>query len=98
MLYDERTYHMDRESAFKFIRETEESLIKKWLDKIGYTEPVGYYRNPCTREMEIYATRVGVLIGKAGTNVEELKKLLSEQFSGVWKVKFVQIRGGFIST
>lgn len=99
MLYDERTYQMGRYrgSALKELRDVEESLIKKWLNKIGYKEPVGYYRNPCTKELEIYTTRPGILIGKAGTNVKELKKMLSEEFFGEWKVKFVEIRGGFVN-
>lgn len=85
-----------REITHKFMKETEESVIKEWLNKIGYTEPVGYYRNALNREMEIYATNVGGLIGKAGANKKELENLLAEQFCGEWKVKFIEIRGGFV--
>ncbi len=96
-MYDEDALQKCREETHKFIKNLEESVIKEWLDKIGYTEPVGYYRNAWKREMEIYATRVGVLIGKAGVNVKELENLLHEQFCGEWKVKFVEVRGGFVN-
>lgn len=87
-----------RAEAHAFMKEKEENLLKKWLDKIGYKdkEPIGYYRDVCNNTMEIYSRRVGVLIGKAGINVDELKKMLSDEFYGEWKVKFVEIRGGFI--
>lgn len=96
-MYDEDAWQKFREESHKFVKSLEESVIKEWLDKIGYTEPVGYYRNAWKREVEIYATRVGVLIGKAGVNVKELEKLLAEQFCGEWKVKFVEVRGGFVN-
>ena len=88
-----------RAEAYAFMKDKEESLIKKWLDKIGYKgkEPVGYYRNSWKHEMEIYSTRVGQLIGKAGVNVDLLKKILKDEFRGEWKVKFIEIRGGFVN-
>ena len=87
-----------RAEARAFMKDKEESLIKKWLEKIGYTykEPVGYYRNSWKNEMEIYSTRVGQLIGKAGVNVDLLEKMLRDEFRGEWKVKFVEVRGGFV--
>lgn len=88
-----------RAEAHAFMKDKEESLIKKWLDKIGYKgkEPVGYYRNSWKKEMEIYSTRVGALIGKAGVHVDLLKKMLTDEFRGEWKVRFVEIRGGFVN-
>ena len=87
-----------RAEVHAFMKDKEESLIKKWLEKIGYTykEPVGYYRNSWKKEMEIYSTRVGQLIGKAGVNVDLLEKMLRDEFHGEWKVKFVEVRGGFV--
>lgn len=87
-----------RAEVYAFMKDKEESLIKKWLEKIGYTykEPVGYYRNSCKGEMEIYSTRVGQLIGKAGVNVDILKKMLKDEFRSEWEVKFVEVRGGFV--
>lgn len=94
-MYDE-AWQKFREESHAFMRNKEETVIKKWLDMIGYTEPVGYYRNIFDKEMEIYATRVGCLIGKAGVNVREFEKMLSSEFIGEWHVKFVEIRGGFV--
>ena len=87
-----------RAEVHAFIKDKEESLIKKWLEKIGYTykEPVGYYLDSRKHEIEIYSTRVGQLIGKAGVNVDLLEKMLTDEFRGEWKVKFVEVRGGFV--
>lgn len=95
-MYDE-SWEVTRSEVHAFMKDKEETVIKKWLNEIGYTEPVGYYRNIFNREMEIYTTRPGVLIGKAGVNVEKFKKMLSDEFYGEWKVKFVEIRGGFVN-
>lgn len=80
-----------RAEVHDFMKDKEESLIKNWLEKIGYKykEPVGYYRNSWNHEMEIYSTRVGQLIGRAGVNVELLENILKDEFRGEWKVKFV---------
>lgn len=88
-----------RAEAHRYAKEREETLLKNWLDKIGYKdkEPIGYFRNVCNNTMEIYSRRVGVLIGRAGINVDELKKMLSEEFHGEWRVKFIEIRGGFVT-
>ena len=88
-----------RVEAHVFMKEKEESLLKRWLDKIGCNlkEPIGYYRDSWHRTMEIYTTRPGPLIGKAGIHVDELKQMLSEEFYGEWNVKFVEIRGGFVN-
>lgn len=94
-MYDEAWENM-RAEAHAFMKNKEESVIKKWLNEIGCAEPVGYYRNISNREMEVYAKRVGCLIGKAGVNVEKFKTMLTEEFGGAWKVKFIEVRGGFV--
>lgn len=95
-MYDENDWMNLRAEAIEFNKNREETLLKKWLNEIGYTELVGYYRNAWKKEMEIYSTRIGALVGKAGVNVDKLEKMLSEEFKGKWKVKFVEIRGGFV--
>ena len=98
-MYDEQeemAWQKFREEAFAFNKNREETVIKKWLNEIGYTEPVGYYRNSWKREMEIYATRLGCLIGKAGVDINKFKNMLNEEFGGEWEVKLVEIRGGFV--
>ena len=95
---DEMEWLRFREESLAFTKNREESVIKKWLNVIGYTykEPVGYYRNSWKREMEIYTTRPGCLIGKAGIDVNKLKEMLTEEFGGEWEVKFIEVRGGFV--
>ena len=87
-----------RAEVHTFMKNKEETLLKKWLKHIGYKfdEPIGYYRDAYNKTMEIYSTRPGPLIGKAGTNVDILKKMLADEFRGEWKVKFVEVRGGFV--
>ena len=95
-MYDESFERM-RNETFIYMKNKEESAVKKWLDEIGYTEPVAYYLSTWKKEMEIYATRVGILIGRAGANVEILKKILTEEFGGEYIIKFIEIRGGFVN-
>lgn len=96
-MYDEELdWIRFREESYKFNKNREETLLKEWLDNIGCKEPIGYYRDVVDKTMEIYSTRIGFLIGKAGTNVDKLKEMLTDEFKGEWKVKFVEIRGGFI--
>ena len=52
----------------------EESVIKRWLGKIGYKGTVGYYRNIADRTMTIYANSLGNLIGKQRSNAKEFEK------------------------
>ena len=94
--YDEMAWQKFREEAFAFTKKRDEVIIKMWLNEIGYTEPVGYYRNSWKREMEIYATKPGCLIGKAGMNINKFKQMLTEEFGREWEVKLVEIRGGFV--
>lgn len=86
-----------REEVLKYNKEKQETLLKNWLNKIGFTEPIGYYFNYSERELELYTIRPGILIGKRGVNVLELKDMMSKEFVGEWKVKFIEIRGGFIT-
>lgn len=88
-----------RAEIHAYAKDRNENLIKSWLSKIGYADknPIGYYICLSSKTIEIYSTRVGVLIGKAGVNVDLLEKMLADEFRGEWKVKFVEIRGGFVN-
>ena len=99
-MYDDYAWQNLREESLKFMKNLEETIIKKWLNEIGAKDKnvtIGYYRNSWKREMEIYTTIPGCLIGKAGIGVEKLKELLTEEFGGEWTIKFVEIRGGFVN-
>ena len=80
----------------KLVKDKEEAVLKNWLSEIGYTEPVGYYRNLSDVEFVLYATKPGCLIGKAGVNIRRFETMLSEKYGGEWKVKIFEIRGGFV--
>lgn len=97
-VFDEAWENM-RAEAHRYMEEKEKTFLKNWLNKIGYKdkEPIGYYRNVCNNTMEIYSRRPGALIGKAGINIDELKKMLSDEFHGEWEVKLIEIRGGFVT-
>ena len=75
-----------------------ESIIKTWLNKIGYTNKntIGYNVSLSDKTIEIYTTHPGALIGKAGINVDELKKILSNEIGGEWNIQFIEIRSGFV--
>lgn len=72
-----------------------ESILRDWLNKIGYTKPVGYCKDYLNREMLVYTTNPGILIGKRGSSVKEFERIMSEKFSAEWKVRFIEVRGGF---
>lgn len=89
-----------RNESLAYMKEREEALIKQWLDKIGFTEPVGYYLSLVESTIELYTTRPGSLVGHFGVYAEELKKMLSDEFitRRDWKVNIFEIRGGIINT
>lgn len=91
-----KSWEKFRGDCLVYAKEREETVLKKWLNEIGYAEPIGYYRGISDKVMEIYTIRPGVLIGRAGVNVEKFEKILSNEFGGEWKVKFIEIRGGFV--
>lgn len=95
--YDSDAWLEFRAECAAWAKERDESLIKKWLDSIGYKETVGYYRDSSNRVMEIYTRHPGILIGKAGCDVYRFQEMLSNEFRGDWKVKFIEIRGGFVN-
>ena len=97
-MYDENDAWQKFRSLMLFeARKQEEHLLKQWLEQIGYSEPVGYYRNSFDHVMEIYATRIGALIGQSGVHVKELEDMLAQEYRGTWKVKFIEVRGGFVN-
>ena len=86
-----------RGEALEWAKNKEEPLLKKWLNEIGYKEPIGYYRDSLHYTMKIYASKIGWLVGVEGVNVNKLKTMLSKEFYGKWNVKFIEVRGGFVN-
>ena len=96
-MYDE-SWESFREEMLSYAKNKEENLIKKWLNNIGCKNiTIGYYRDSSNNIMEISTRKPGMLIGKAGANVEKLENMLSEEYRGVWKVRFIEVRGDFIN-
>lgn len=91
------TWQQFREEALTYEANRSKTVVEEWLDKIDYIEPVGYYLDTYNDVMTIYAMRIGVLIGKGGIHVEELKKMLLEEYGRDYDVTFVEIRGGFVN-
>ena len=94
-MYDE-DWENFREECLRFMRNKEETAIKKWLSEMKYSEPVGCERDMSKKELKIYTTHPGWLIGKAGKGVDRLKEIWSEEFSGDWKIRFIEIRGHIV--
>lgn len=97
MFYNEERWQKFREEALEHEANRERTVLEEWLDMMDYNEPVGYYLDTHRNVMIIYATRIGVLIGKGGIHVEVLKKRLLEEYGRDFEVEFVEIRGGFVN-
>ena len=97
MYHDEDAWDEFRSDMLNYMENLEKSIVQKWLDGIGYKDPVGYHICLSEHKIEIYTTRPGSLIGQAGIHVNELRRVLSEEFRGEWSVKFIEIRGGFVN-
>lgn len=91
-MYDE-DWENFRAECLKSMRNREETTIKKWLSEMNFTEPIGYYKDALEKELQIYATYPGRLIGKAGKGADRLKEIWLEEFPGDWKIKFIEIKG-----
>jgi len=85
-----------RAEAHAFMKNKEETLLKKWLESIKYEKPVAYYFDLSNKEVTLYTTNPGILIGKAGVDIYRFQDMVSEEFHGEWKVKLVEVRGGFV--
>jgi hypothetical protein len=84
-----------RSEAMKFTADRDVKLVEDFCAKIGYSYPLGYFNHRSNRTFELFTNRPGVLIGRAGRNIELLKDMLKEEFKVPYDVKLVEIRGGF---
>lgn len=74
-----------------------DNIIKEFLHKINFHDAV--FIEETYHKVTIYTTRPGVWIGKAGCNVDLLKKMLrnSEWFAEDVDVAFKEIHGQLFS-
>lgn len=97
-MYDEEmAWNKFRAKCNREAQDRNDNIIKSWLHKIGHKGTVGYYFNIIDHIVEIYTRHPGQLIGKEGCNVDDLEKMASDVYVGEWKVKFIEVRGGFIN-
>lgn len=96
-MYDEEmAWNEFRAECNQIAQDKNNKIIKDWLCKIGYKGTVGYYFNIIDHIVEIYTRHPGQLIGKEECNVYDLEKMASDGHVGKWKVKFIEVRGGFV--
>lgn len=93
-MYDESFENM-RAEAIKFMREKTESFLSEWCKEAGVKSPVGYERDYFSKSFVVYTDRPGYLIGKGGALAEKYTILMREEFVGLEKISFVEVRGGF---
>ena len=91
-----KSWEEARIDAIASIRKREDDIMRNWISELGYKDAIGYFFNYSDKTLEIYATRPGVLIGKAGVNINKLRDVLKEEFVKEWSIKFVEIRGSMI--
>lgn len=85
-----------RADAASFMRDKEQSLIKRWLAVMKYTNPVGYYVDRWHNVIEIYTTNPGWLIGKGGEGISIFRQMVNLESNRDWEIKLIEVRGGFI--
>lgn len=91
------SFEQIRDEALRYVSEKNKSILEEWCKQIGYNRPIGYH-NDLVGVMVIYAEYPGLLIGKAGKNVDLLKNKLAEEFHNMdYVVEFKEIRGGFVN-
>ena len=95
-MFDDDAWQNFREDCLRAAKERDDSIVREWLNKIGYHEIVGYYLSS-DHVAKIYTKHPGILIGRAGRNVADFEEMLSSEFGGVWKTEFVEVRGGFVN-
>jgi len=90
---DEFDWMQMREEASNYVRNKNTKILNNWCAEAHVTSPIGYYNDYET--LTVFTDSPGKLIGKAGTLIEKYKAEFNEEFHGDYKIKFVEIRGGF---
>jgi ribosomal protein S3 len=96
MYYDEDDWMEFRAQCHELVHNQHKQLIEDWCTKCKVTTPIGYY-NDYKGTLTIYTDRPGYLIGQGGQMVREFEEAFSKEFGKPYKVKFVEIRGGFVN-
>ena len=94
---DANDFYDIREVAIQHMKNINKNILEKWCKDIGYDEPIAYYNSLSERKIIIYARRPGILIGRAGINLNPLKEELKKEFNCDYTIEFVEIRGEFVN-
>ena len=97
MPYYEDEWLEMRAEAHAFMHNMHKKLIEDWCEECKVTTPVGYYHDYATHTLHIYTDWPGKLIGKGGEAVRKFEETLSKEFRKPYKVKFIEVRGGFVN-
>ena len=95
-MYNDNDFQEFRGWALEEAKKMNDKLIKDWLQQIDYHETVGYYIDHYKCTIEIYTKNPGILIGKAGCNIEFLENIVSKEYCRKYKVSFKEVKGGFV--
>ena len=95
--FDYDKFQESRNNALIWMKEREKTVIESYLTDIGYDKPIFYQIDICNRELTIYTTNPGMIIGKSGTNINRLKSILTREFGAEWKVTLNEVRGEFVN-
>lgn len=90
-------FEVFRGETLEYIHNKNKDLIERWCEKCGVTSPVGYYNDLGNGVMTIYTEHPGWLIGMQGVKLDAFVKELEQEFNRVYKVEFVEVRGGFVN-
>ena len=89
-----------RLEAHEYIMSRKEAILKEWLTTItggNYKITIGYNFDLSHKHLKIYSDHPGMLIGKAGSYIDILKKILTREFHGEWTVEMIEVYDGFIT-
>lgn len=86
-----------REEALEYHDNKNKVIIENWCKECGMNEPVGYYNDLSKNELTIYTTRCGIMIGKAGKHIDNVRTVLNEEFHRNYDIKFVEIKGRIVN-
>lgn len=96
MYYEEDEWMEFRAQCNELVHNEHKKLIEDWCAECKVTTPVGYY-NDHKGTLTIYTDSPGYLIGYKGEKISKFEETLSKEFHKPYKVKFVEVRGGFVN-
>lgn len=101
--YDENEFQRFKSECLESMNNKYRTVLENWCKQIGYKYPIAYSRNYKNTEngidkiLKIFTKHPGIMIGKAGKNVDLLKEMLDKEFISGYAIEFVEVRGDFIN-